>query len=589
MDDLFEFTLILLGISLVSIACIALTITKSWWRVTSLIHTFTSKEEYIIVIGLSRIGLRIANDARNKAKKVIVISEDGTNTLSDELHLNGVKVISVKNINEDALFKAGIKRATSCLVVSENDEYNINLAKSIIDLKKKRGGSIKLSLIVHVANWYTRNLLIDQISSFSSSKNISTRFFDINHNAAKLIYDRFPPHNYLNDETNRNDERIVCVLGNNKISEAFLLENAILSHYPNSKQLKILFLCENAEQVLDGLTKKFPFLLEYINLVPVELLNTSFSSKLKWSSEFMISIPKIDAAYFFGDDDAKILSTALHFKQFLYNNTKNLRKVPVVVNLPEKTRIFQLLNSGVNQNKSIAEKYKDDLVIHFVRTVFDSCTYENLISQNDIETLAKTVNYFSAVKYEFDSILTTHFKKSNNLNLLGELESKILNFKVKKGDPLSQIEAFILQALKGYTKNSDYRVKQYFGINEIWNNTSERNKDSNRYVVRSSPVKLSILGELKVNEIVEESLKEHMESLGSVEHNRWSAEKLVADFAFGNLPENDTALKKIIKGSLKIHDQLKKFDQLDHLNKKKDIDMFLILPLLDKIKKNIIR
>ena len=96
----------------------------------------------------------------------------------------------------------------------------------------------------------------------------------------------------------------------------------------------------------------------------------------------------------------------------------------------------------------------------------------------------------------------------------------------------------------------------------------------------------SIIDTLKIKKITEESLKDHMASLGCVEHNRWSAEKLVADFAFGSLPKNDAVLKKIIRRTLKVDNQLKRYDQLDNLNKEKDIDKFLLISLLKKIKEN---
>ena len=46
-------------------------------------------------------------------------------------------------------------------------------------------------------------------------------------------------------------------------------------------------------------------------------------------------------------------------------------------------------------------------------------------------------------------------------------------------------------------------------------------------------------------------------------------------------------LKKILKDTLKVHNQLVAFNMLDDTNKEKDLDMFLLLPLLKKIKENI--
>ena len=444
-----------------------------------------------------------------------------------------------------------------------------------------------MDLIVHVQNWYSRNLLIDQISNFSTTKNLSIRFFDFHHNSAKLVYDQYPPHEFVNDETQTNDEKIICVIGKNKTAESFILENAILSHFRDSQRLKILVFSKKAQEWVEVLNQKFPFLINYINLEPIELLNISFSSHHQWDSKFKENVPKIDAAYFFGEEDAEVVSTALHFKQFIYNQVKNIRLVPLFVVLPDKTSIFKLLAKGSNQNSSIVDKYRDDLMIHFVREVHDSCTYEQLISQNHIEAQAKAINYFYSIKYEFDWLLGKHFKKNNNAILIQDLEEKFLNFKVKKDNPLAQLEAFIIERLSSYTKNSKFRVKQYFGIEESWNRVTERNKESNRYIARHLPVKRSILTELNISEVSKEELVKNISVLAPIEHNRWSAEKMIAGFSFGDLPQNDPGLKAIVKNTLKIHDQLDRFENLSHLNQEKDIDLFLIIPLLENIKKNI--
>jgi len=548
---------------------------------------FNSEDEYVLIIGLSKMAIRIAEDSRVHGKKVVFISEKDRSTFTDNLVAKGVKVIYVNNINERTLTQAGINSATSCLVVSNDDDYNINVANFVSDIKKKKGSKIEMNLIVHVENWYSRNLLVDQISNFSTTKNLNIRFFDFHHNSAKLVYDNYPPHEYLNDETDSNDRKLICVIGRSKTAESFILENAILSHFKDSQRLKILIFSKDASAWVEALNQKFPFLKDYLNLDPIELLNNSFSGYQQWGAKFKENVPRIDAAYFFGEEDAEVVSTALHFKQFIYNQLKNIRLIPLFVVLPDKTSIFKLLEKGSNQNTSIVEKYKNDLMIHFVREVNDSCTYEQLISQNHIEVQAKAINYFYSIKYEFDWLLGQHFKKNSNVALIQDLESKFLKFKVKKGKPTAQLEAFVIESLSSYTKNSKFRVKQYFGIEESWSRVTERNKESNRYIARHLPVKRSILTELNIDEVSKDELLKNISILAPIEHNRWSAEKLIAGFSFGELPQNDAGLKSIVKNTLKIHDQLDRFDNLSHLNQEKDIDLFEIIPLLENIKKSI--
>ena len=444
-----------------------------------------------------------------------------------------------------------------------------------------------MQLIVQVENWYSRNLLIDQVSAFSSTNNLSIKFFDFHHNSAKLVYDKYPPHQFVNNETKSNNEKVICVIGRNATAESFILENTILSQYQNSERLKIMAFAKDAALWITSIRQKFPFIDEYITIEPIELVNSSFSNYESWSEKFKSNLLKIDAAYFFGHEDAEVISKSLYFKQFFYNQTRSLRSVPLIVVIPDNTSIFSLLSKEKNQNASIVDKYRNELLIHIVREVHDSCTYEYLISQNHIEAQSKAINYFYSISYEFDYLLGQHFKKNNNSNLLKNIQEKIISFKIKKGAPLEQLEALVTDELVKYTKNSAYRVKQYFGIEESWNRVTERNKDSNRYIARHLPVKVAMLKELNIIEITRENLKSHMSNLAPIEHNRWSAEKFIAGFTNGQLPSNDPGLKKIIKNTLKIHDQVGKLEGMKNMNQEKDIELFLIIPLLQKIKDNI--
>jgi hypothetical protein len=586
LGDLLNNNTFWMWVAIIGFLIILFFILRPWVKVFNKIKIFGTSDEYILVIGMSRMAMRIAHDSRNSGKKVVFISELNKNTLTDELVNKGVKVINVKTIDEESLIQAGVNKATSCLILSDDDEYNISVANFVADIKKKKGGKTEMDLLIHIQNWYTRNLLVDQISNFNSTENLTIRFFDFHYNSAKLVYDLYPPHKYVGDQTQSNDEKVICVIGKSKTSESFLLENAVLSQFRESELLKILVFSKDAEQWVSDLKQKFPFLDQYLEMVPVELLNNSFSSHHQWDSNFKDMVLKIDAAYFFGHEDAEVVSAALHFKQFIYNQVKNIRKVPLVVVLPDKTSVFKLLASGSNQNNSIVDKYKDELLIHFVREVYDSCTYDELISQDYIEIQAKAINYFYSIKYEFDWLLGKHFKKSNNGIILDDIENNYLYFKVKQDNPLAQLEALVIERLVSYTKNSKFRVKQYFGINEAWNRVTERNKESNRYIARHLPVKNAILRELKITDISKEEIVKNIGVLAPVEHNRWSAEKLIAGFAYGELPKNDANLKGIVKNTLKVHDQLDRFDNLNHLNKEKDIDLFLIIPLLENIRRN---
>ena len=61
----------------------------------------------------------------------------------------------------------------------------------------------------------------------------------------------------------------------------------------------------------------------------------------------------------------------------------------------------------------------------------------------------------------------------------------------------------------------------------------------------------------------------------------------MAGFNYGKLPTNDKKLRAILKYTLKIHNQLKRYNLLDSVNKHKDIEIYLIIPLLMRVRDNL--
>lgn len=542
---------------------------------------------HTVIIGLSRTANQVALNLAKAGRKVIVVTKEPLGVDSQSIRDHGGLVLSETSYNLSVFKKAKLDKAKIVFIATSEDDTNIVLAQMISRVKKRNYGGAILKLMVKIGDSDLKNLVSDYQESSNKSL-IETCPFNINEIAAQYIYDKFPPHKYIDGDTLKDKEKIICIVGNNEISTAFLLENSILSQYGDKDKLKVFLICENVEVYYKSIIRNYPNISSFLNIIPIELENDNFSSHHQWNSQFIDLVDSIDIAYFFGDKDSKLFNSALHFRQFLYEKTQNIRKIPIVVCLPEETKAVALLDGDSSEKQTLTSKFHNDVVIHLVRKYTDVCSVDRLIDgSNQTEILAKAINYYYSIKFEFNELLNSNFKKSNNHEFLNRLEKEVLEFKVKRGEPLEQIEQLVVNFTKEYTKNSAEKIKSIFGINAQWNNLTDRKKESNRYVARHLDVKVYILNKLGLKTFSNDEIKSKFNYLAPIEHNRWSAEKFAFDFTYGVLPSSDKNLKKILKDTLKIHDQLIPYDNLDDSNKDKDLDMFYLLPLLQKIKDNI--
>ena len=78
------------------------------------------------------------------------------------------------------------------------------------------------------------------------------------------------------------------------------------------------------------------------------------------------------------------------------------------------------------------------------------------------------------------------------------------------------------------------------------------------------------------------NITDYFPRLAPIEHIRWNAEKMVFNFKYGPFSA-DKSERNLLKEVLKIHDQLVPFDKLEDVDKEKDLNIFLMIPVLNII------
>ena len=92
-----------------------------------------------------------------------------------------------------------------------------------------------------------------------------------------------------------------------------------------------------------------------------------------------------------------------------------------------------------------------------------------------------------------------------------------------------------------------------------------------------------MLDAIGCNPVTPANIIQYYPQLAKLEHFRWSAEKMIFNYQYGEYTKNPKE-KSVVKEILKIHDQLIPYEDLTEEEKYKDLNLFLLLPLIQTLK-----
>lgn len=546
---------------------------------------------HIIVFSLDSLGFRISKELLENGYLVVVVETNRESPFVEEIINAGGIVIYSNPFESKTLEKIGLSTSRACILANDKDEVNIEIAGQIslydFDLNKKSSDHEAMKLFIHIKDQHNKRVLKDYSDIDNIEDNYDLHAINLEQMAAQKIYDEYPPHAYFN-EGNQDCENSIAVVGLDKTAEAFLLENVILSHYHDHKPLKIFLVDKNANDFLKEFKYLYPFYREFVELIPIELLNANFHENFCSSNSNIEELGKIKAAYFFGAADAKVINTANAFRQFLYNRTSSITQVPMVVSLPQESEIFDFMNNSTLQKNQIKKLLSEGLNQHFVKRKSDTFTGKGIIEEGElIDVISRVINFYYAVCYEFQSMLKEKLNLTVSQEIIDELSGYIIVFPESHFSFTEmEFESAFLDFLSEKTGASVSDLRQCATIRKNWNVLNNRKKESNRYAARHIQVKMYVLNEIGCTPPNRENIVKFYPKLAKLEHYRWSSEKLVFSYQYGPFPQNKRE-KNIVKEVMKIHDQLIPYENLTQGEKDKDLNLFLLLPLVQILKKSI--
>ena len=543
--------------------------------------------DHIVIFRLNNIGKTLALELLSKGYKVIVVETDEHSPYIEAVKANGGVVFTEKPSDYKTLSMAAVGFSRICILTSNRDEINIEIAGNLASylLKhSKKDKSDPHKIMVHINNPANENILKDYFDIHNEDDHYDLETFNVYESAAKKIYDTYTPHKYLN-LADKESENAIAIIGFNDVAESFIVENMILSHYPEMERLKIYLADEHADEHFNQLNFKYPYFHEFIEIVPVKLLNATFFANFTWSKPNIEKLSKVKAAYIFGSKDAELITTAASFRQFVYTQTLSVTQVPIIACLPEDTGVIDLLNSNRQSGQTVSQTFSNSLGIHTYRLITNTCTAEGLIEESEFtHRLSKMINFFYAIKYEFAAVLEKHWNIKNAAEIASRIEDELLSLP-EKHQQLNEkeIEKHLLTMLQKETGIAYEELYRELSIEKHWHQLSYRKKDSNKYAARQVAMKVFVFKHLGCWPMNKENITKFFPRLAPIEHTRWSAEKMVFNFKYGPFP-SDKKEKNLLKEVLKIHDQLVPYEKLKDEDKEKDLNIFLMVPVLNIIK-----
>jgi hypothetical protein len=542
---------------------------------------FTYKE-HVVVFSLNTVGQKIASEMLAKKYKVVVVEPDKENSFIYQIKEMGGIVINGQGSDGNIISDAGLAVARTCIIAGDSDEENMEIANEVLFFRKKKEAEKSLKILLHITDHNNINVLKDYLDIHNEDEDYDLETFNVSQLAARKIYDLYPPHAYINPEVE--EENIIAIVGYNQAAEEFLLENVILSHYPELTNLKIFLLDKDADIRFNEFNFKYPFHSEFIEIIPVKLLNGSFYANFTWSKKEIEKLSKVKVVYMFGESDAALLTSSANLRQFFYNQTNSISQIPIILCLPEDAGIVELLDSNRDTKSNASNVFTKKLNIQLFHLVSDTCTTEILLEHTAlIDRLSRLINYYYSMKYEFSGELKERWEVKEANNLIDDLETILLEMpqEEEKIDERA-IQKRLIRFLSDKTGIHYNSLYSRLSVEKRWNILTHRKKDSNRYAARQLALKFSSLKRIGCEPLNSENITRFYGRLAPMEHKRWSAEKMVFNYKYGPLPA-DKGEKYILKDILKIHDQIIPYEKLTEIEKEKDLNLFLLLPLLSQI------
>jgi hypothetical protein len=296
----------------------------------------------IIIFGLSRKGLLLANEFRRQGNEVVVIEQDEGNDWLESCRVQGMFVLLGDAADPVLLRQAGVQRARGVFAVCDEDGINVEIAIQMQALTEGREGEA-LPCLVHVSDPQLCALLREQESGLEHMP-FRIELFNVFERGARRLLQAHPA--WSEERAGSGNAPHLLLVGLGRMGENLLL-HAIRdwrTQTPDATQrLKITIVDRRADQKIESLYVRYQQLAAACELIPLQM---DVHSPEFERARFLFNeqgSPCIGSVYICVDDDSLGLHAGLTLLRQLPDHS-----LPVVIRMAEESGLARLLEDRKN-------------------------------------------------------------------------------------------------------------------------------------------------------------------------------------------------------------------------------------------------
>ena len=335
--------------------------------------------EHVIICGLGRKGVRLANQFRERDDKVVVIEADEGNDWIEASRSSGAIVLNGDASDPEILRKARLNHARYLISVIGDDGKNAEVAVQAEKLSHEReDGALTCSIhIVDPQLWY---LLREKELDIAADSHFRLELFNIFDRGASLLLKTHSP--WTGDQGEHNCDKHLVLIGLGKLGQSLVIQAASQwqeQRVNEDQRLRFMIIDLDAKQKKETLCVRYPHLEEVCELEPLQMDVRSADFQRGGFLYDEGGNCDVDSVYVCMDNDSLGLYTGLTLYQKIRDHN-----IPVIVRMVEDAGLALLLHE---KGKKVSA-YRN---LHAFPLLDQTCT-PDLILRGTHEVLARELH-----------------------------------------------------------------------------------------------------------------------------------------------------------------------------------------------------